>query len=245
MFVRLWIIWFLLLMLISFGVCGCASDGKGKGMNYETIKANPKRDPGAAAKLNKQGIESMSKGKIEKAEKLFKDALVKDINYGPAHNNLGRLYFDQDKNYLAAWEFEYATKVMPGRSEPYNNLGMVMERVGKMERAIEAYEIANEMNPNHPEITGNLARSWWCHDKTHPKTRELLEQLIFIDCRPEWVTWAKEQIAYGKLAAGDRPPNSTPSGFSSEPLPDMRPTPAQPFPYPVPSLAPPLSALSQ
>jgi len=181
--------------------CGCASDGtkKNKQINYETIKANPKRDPDAAAKLNRQGVDALSKGKFERAEKLFKDALVKDVDYGPAHNNLGRLYFDQGKNYLAAWEFEYATKVMPRRGEPYNNLGMVMERVDKMEQAIDAYEIANMLCPNHPEIVGNLARAWWTHDKTNVRTRDLLNQLVFVDCRPDWVAWAKEQIACGKL----------------------------------------------
>jgi len=234
MFVRLWII----LFLIVLGVSGCTSNGMRQGTNYETIKANPKRDPHGAAKLNRQGIESLSKGKVAKAEKLFKNALLKDVNYGPAHNNLGRLYFDQGKNYLAAWEFEYATTVMPGRSEPYNNLGMVMERVNKMEQAIEAYETANEMCPNHPEIVGNLARAWWCHDKASPRTRELLEQLIFVDCRSNWVMWAKEQIACGKLASNDILPDFTLKGLSSE-RPLVMPSLSAPStPYPVPLLAP-------
>jgi tetratricopeptide (TPR) repeat protein len=211
-------------------------------MSYETIKVNPKRSPEAAAKLNRQGIEAMSKGKVEKAEKLFKDALIKDVDYGPAHNNLGRLYFDQGKNYLAAWEFEYATKVMPGRSEPYNNLGMVMERVGKMDQAIEAYETANTMSPNHPEIVGNLARAYWSNDKDHPRTRELLEQLIFVDCRPVWVSWAKEQIACGKLAASNVSPVSH-TERSPEPPPPLV-TPPQPIVYPIPQLAPPVPASS-
>jgi Tfp pilus assembly protein PilF len=233
MFVRLWIIMFLVLL----SVCGCALDSR---LNYKTIKAKPKRDTIAAAKLNRQGVEAMSKGRVEKAENLFKKALVKDVNFGPAHNNLGRIYFDQGKNYLAAWEFEYATTVMPGRSEPYNNLGMVMERVGKLEQAIEAYERANEMHPNHPEIVGNLARAWWSHDKNDQRTRELLEQLIFVDCRPYWVTWAKEQIACGKLAANDILPASALMPPASEST-----IPTQSITYPTPMLAPLLPVLSQ
>jgi tetratricopeptide (TPR) repeat protein len=206
-----------------------------KEANYETIKVNPKRNPDAAAKLNRQGTEALAKGTHEKAESLFKDALIQDVDYGPAHNNLGRLYFDQGKNYLAAWEFEYATKVMPSRAEPYNNLGMVMERVGKMEQALEAYETAYTLCPNHPEIVGNLARACWCHDPGSPRVRELLEQLVFVDCRPEWVSWAKEQIACGKITAG-------------EPLPDLQlsdPPPLGTVPtapaFPMPQLAPTLS----
>jgi len=198
-----------LLILILLVVCGCASN-RTKALNYETIKANPKRDPDAAARLNKQGLDALSRGRLERAENLFKDALIKDVDYGPAHNNLGRLYFDQGKNYLAAWEFEYAAKVMPNRGEPYNNLGMVMERVDKMEQAIEAYETAYSHCPNNPEVVGNLARAWWRHDKENPKTLELLEKLVFIDSRPEWVSWAKEQIACGKFDSGEALPTVPP-----------------------------------
>jgi Tfp pilus assembly protein PilF len=221
-----------LLILILFAVCGCASDGM-KGGNYETIKVNPKRDPEAAAKLNRQGVEALSRGKLDKAEKLFKDALIQDVDYGPAHNNLGRLYFDQGKNYLAAWEFEYATKVMPSRAEPYNNLGMVMERVDKMEQAIESYETAHTLCPNHPEIVGNLARARWSHAQNNPQVSELLEQLIFVDSRPEWVSWAKEQIACGKLATNEVPPNTS---SSSVPMPPVT-MPSAPS-FPMPQLAP-------
>ncbi len=245
----------ILLLFTLLSVGGCASDASKKGPNYETIKANPKRDPEAAAKLNEHGVTALAKGKFEKSEKLFKDALIKDVDYGPAHNNLGRLYFDQGKNYLAAWEFEYATKVMPKRGEPYNNLGMVMERVGKMEHAIEAYETANLMCPNHPEIVGNLARVYWCHDKDNLRTRELMEQLVFVDCRPDWVAWAKEQIACGKLASNEvvtyqSPPQGTPMTEWNvtppppppryETMPQRYPAPPNTSPqYPAPQLAPP------
>jgi len=242
-----------ILILILFCVCGCAS--KTKGLNYETIKANPKRDPDAAAKLNRQGVEALSRGKLEKAENLFKDALIKDVDYGPAHNNLGRLYFDQGKNYLAAWEFEYATKVMPNRGEPYNNLGMVMERVGKMEQAIEAYETAYSHCPNNPEIVGNLARAWWSHEKNNPKTRELLEKLVFVDSRPEWVSWAKERIACEKFGSGEvlptvqQPLQAAPLGIEppvirqNPPVPTTMTPQLAPFPMPqftpAPSIIPP------
>ena len=218
--------------MVPVALCGCAADCTYKGLHYQTIKATSTRNSEAAAKYNRQGATALSKGKSEKAEKLFKKSLLKDVDFGPAHNNLGRIYFDQGKNYLAAWEFEYATTMMPGRSEPYNNLGMVMERVGKMEQAIEAYETANALRPNHPEIVGNLTRAWWTHDQKNERTRELMEQLVFIDTRPTWVAWAKEQLACGKLSANDIVPVSPLTGrFESTPT-----TP--PATYPVPKLAP-------
>jgi Tfp pilus assembly protein PilF len=217
--------WFLILLT----AVGCASDSKQPSSKYETVAANPRRNPEAAAKLNQHGLEALSKGKFDKAEKHFKDALIKDVDFGPAHNNLGRLYFDQGKNYLAAWEFEYATKVMPQRGEPYNNMGMVMERVGKLEQAVDAYEMANVLCPNHPEIVGNLARVHWCQDQSHLRTRDLLEQLVFIDTRPDWVSWAKEQVACGKISG-----NTLPVSYRSETVtPLTRPPSAYPIPVPV------------
>ncbi|MDO5554801.1 MAG: tetratricopeptide repeat protein [Planctomycetia bacterium] len=229
---------FLMVAVVFTTISGCLGTGAKKIANYETIKANPKRDPHGAAVLNKQGIEALAKGKCEKAENLFKEALIKDVDFGPAHNNLGRLYFEQEKNYLAAWEFEYAAKVMPDRYEPRNNLGLVMERVGKIDQAIEAYEMANTLCPNNPEIVGNLARTHWCRDKTNPRTRELMEHVVFIDSRPCWVSWAKEQIACGKL-------NSAPGvAFTQESL--KLPSPVDSFLVPEQShLTPPYPDDSQ
>jgi Flp pilus assembly protein TadD len=230
---------FVILFLLILAAAGCASGSK-TAPKYETVSANPRRDPESAAKLNQHGLEALAKGKFDKAEKHFKDALVKDVDFGPAHNNLGRLYFDQGKNYLAAWEFEYATRVMPKRGEPYNNIGMVMERVGKLDQAIEAYEMANHLSPNHPEVVGNLARVYWCHDKSNFRTRELLEQLVFIDCRGEWVSWAKEQVACGKLASNETLPviyeTELPNNMPVPVLPPQLVSPKQP--REMPTLAP-------
>jgi Tfp pilus assembly protein PilF len=236
---------FLLLFILT--AIGCAADSTAV-PKYETVTVNPRRDSEVAAKQNQHGLEALAKGKLDKAEKHFKEALIKDVDFGPAHNNLGRLYFDQGKNYLAAWEFEYAAKVTPQRGEPYNNLGLVMERVGKLEQAIDAYETANILCPNHPEVVGNLARVHWRQDKSNRRTRDLLEQLIFIDTRSDWVSWAKEQIACGKISnevlpvsfiseSSTIPVNPPPASI---PVPILPPSPNVPqYPGSTPTLAPP------
>jgi hypothetical protein len=120
-----------------------------------------------------------------------------------------------------------------------------MERVGKLEQAVDAYEMANILCPNHPEVVGNLARVHWCQDKSNMRTRDLLEQLIFIDTRPDWVSWAKEQIACGKISNEILPVSfiSKPSTIPSNPLPVSIPVPVLPpspnAPNSTPILAPP------
>jgi hypothetical protein len=131
---------------------------------------------------------------------------------------------------------------------------MVMEKVGKMEQAIEAYETANMLCPNHPEVVGNLARAWWIQDKTNLRTRELLEHLVFVDTRPDWVSWAKEQIAVGKLSSGEVLPVSY-NAHSPVPVPYLPPQNSAPMSIPVqapnlrnfptPTLAPPAQTPSK
>ena len=76
------------------------------------------------------------------AEKYLRKAPAADVRFGPAHHSLGVLYFWQKKLYLAAWEFEYAARLMPDRYEPLNNLGLVYESVGKFAQAKSYYLLA-------------------------------------------------------------------------------------------------------
>jgi hypothetical protein len=125
------------------------------------------------------------------------------------------LYFAKDKLYLAAWEFEYARKLMPDNARAYNNLGLVYEQADRLEQAIEYFESAHRMDARNPEFIGNLARAYLTQDDRAPEARALLSDLILFDTRPEWVAWAREQVAIGNLPAtpvssAGRPPEIGP-----------------------------------
>src|SRR5437588_1148332 len=96
---------------------------------------------------------------FDKAEKHLQESLAADVRFGPAHHSLGVLYDWERKLYLAAWEFEYASRLMPDRFEPLNNLGLVYESAGKYEQAKVFYHLAREKSPNQPQVIGNLARA--------------------------------------------------------------------------------------
>ena len=108
-------------------------------------------------------------------------AVIADVTYGPAHNNLGQLYLMQGKLYLAAWEFEYAQKLMPERPEPYYNLGMVFEQADRFDEAIQYYSAAHDMAPENPRFIGNLARAMLKKDDLAPGVSPLLSDLILCD----------------------------------------------------------------
>lgn len=199
------------LILAMSPLAGCSSQSVS--MDYQTIRATPNRDPEKAHQLDRQARALIEQAEYEKAEAKLKQALTADITYGPAHNNLGKVYFLQHKQkmlangkqtateshrqsllHLAAWEFEYATKLMPYRPEPRNNLGMVFEEVGRFDDAVEAYTQALGLQPDHPQVLGNLCRARIRRGDKDRETRKLLSDMILRDPRPEWVDWAKKRL---------------------------------------------------
>jgi tetratricopeptide (TPR) repeat protein len=189
----------LALPVLLIALSGCTSFLRDAKLDYRTVQADPNHDTEAAKGFNEKALKLIAKGNQDKAEQMFQKALIADVSYGPAHNNLGHMYFCQEKYYLAAWEFEYAIKLMPEHPEPYNNLGLVYEAVGKFNEAVEAYESAHKLQPSNPEVIGNLARACIRRGDPVAKVRPLLNDLVFYDTRPVWVAWAKEQLAFSSV----------------------------------------------
>jgi Flp pilus assembly protein TadD len=182
---------------VAFLLAGCAGASKPAsppGSGYQTVAAPPRRDSDNARALNTQAFDAIGKGDYTEAEKLLKRALEADILFGPAHNNLGKVYFHQHKLYLAAWEFQYANKLMPNQPEPLNNLGLVFEAAGNIEQAVTCYTKAMGDEPDNPQFIGNLARAEVRRGDTGAAVDDLLRKLIQRDTRPEWVNWARERL---------------------------------------------------
>ena len=181
MFVRRAI--FLLLLCGFVVLTGCKSS---------TARAS--RDSELARKQNDQAFDLIRREKYDQAEKVLKKAVAADVMFGPARNNLGLVYYHQGKLYQAAWEFQNAIRLMPYQPEPRNNLGLVLERAGKLTDAADAYDRARQMEPDNPEFIGNLARAKIRRGDNDVETKELLEERAFKDPRPQWTSWAKENL---------------------------------------------------
>jgi len=161
---------------------------------YETIEGNPHRDTAAAVKHNDAALRAIEHGHLDRAENLLQRSLIADVSYAPAHNNLGHLYFVQRRYYHAAWEFEYAARLMPDRAEPLNNLGLIYEVVGKVPLAIQQYEQALELAPDNQEFASNLTRARIRQGERGFETAAMLEQVAFRDDRGDWRDWAQEHL---------------------------------------------------
>jgi len=176
-------------------VYGCQAGSPHQGADYETVGHDSSQQTELAQQENTRALVLIEQHQYPEAEALLKKALAADVTFGPAHNNLGKAYYHQSKFYLAAWEFQYAIKLMPYHPEPRNNLGLVFEAVGKLNDAVAVLYQALDLQPDNPQLIGNLARVRVRRGDRDYETRQLLSDLIMKDTRPDWVAWAREKLA--------------------------------------------------
>lgn len=190
-------VYFGMLIALVAGQMGCATKpaAVAERVEYQTLDKSPRQETDVARTASAKAIALMADGKEAEAEAMFKQALTADVMYGPAHNELGLLYYHQKKMYPAAWEFQYAAKLMPNRPEPRNNLGMVLEAAGKLDDAVESYNKAIAMAPDSAQIIGNLVRARIRRGDTGMDVNTLLAKLVERDTRPEWLNWARERLS--------------------------------------------------
>ena len=201
---------------------GCHRQGT-RPAEYTTTVQDPNRDTETARRENGRALALIEQGKLAEAEKVLKAALVADLFFGPAHNNLGVVYQKKEQYYLAAWEFQYAAKLMPHSPEPRANLGMVYESVGRLAEAESWFDKALALQPDNPQLTGNLARLRVRAGQMDEKTRALLADLALKATDPQWAKWARDRLALMGLPETilprpePPPPSAPPSPLSPGP----------------------------
>jgi Flp pilus assembly protein TadD len=195
----------LALALLASVAGGCGHDADPDPTPYETIRTAPNRDTDTARALHEEATALIREGRLEQAEGKLRSALTADTFFGPAHNDLGIVYLRTKQHYLAAWEFQYAAKLMPDHKEPLHNLGMVYEAVGRFGEAAEWYNKALELAPESGEVAGSLARAQIRSNEVTPQTLELLQKVVMRHPDPTWVDWAREQSTLLAPKVGSEP----------------------------------------
>lgn len=214
---------------------GCALLSQTEGRKYETVTAELTADTERARELNDKAIRLIEKVHLDRARHAVDEALIADVNFAPAHNTLGQIHFQQGNFYLAAWEFEFAIRLNPNLGEFHNNLGLVYEAAGRFPQAIEQFSMAHQLDPEDYQFVSNLARARIRHGERNSETRQLLEQVVFLDPRPDWKDWARQQLTQSHLnipatdvyqtvseplPAGEVPPVPDSLQIPGAPLPD-------------------------
>lgn len=167
----------------------CSSSGP---RNVYNPPSEGDRNPARAAALTARALAAMP-DRPQEAERLLREALAADLYHAPAHNNLGVLFLNQGRLYEAANEFEWARKLLPGHPDPRLNLGLTLERAGRIDDAIDTYRTALEVYAGHVPSIQALARAQLRHNRPDAHTPRLLETIALEGTSPEWRQWAQEQ----------------------------------------------------
>lgn len=178
---------------------GCARLPMRDAIVRNNLAVSANGDSAKARRLHEKAIARLCQCDICGAEELVRRALICDSDFGPAHNTLGKIYFEQGKYYLAAWEFEAASNLLPNRGEPLNNLGLVYEQVDQFDKAIDYFQQAMSYEENNAEYLGNYLRTRIRKGDRSSDLVPLLEQLVAIEFRDEWRDWAASQLVMGRL----------------------------------------------
>jgi tetratricopeptide (TPR) repeat protein len=190
---------------IAVSVVGCAALTDS---NEAIIRIQANQDPSKAARLTLQGVKATQAGEIDRAVDRFMSAIKADETYGPAHNNLGLLHYEQGNLYQAALAFEQAMEFMPHDPIAYYNLGLTLEAAGRTHEALDLYMQAVQMEPANPNFLGNLVRLRIRLGEHGHDVLAQLRELVLIETRPKWRVWADHQLAMQFNDSLDRGPET-------------------------------------
>lgn len=210
-------------------VISCASGCAIFSSNHATLTGEiTPGDSRKAMKLNAKGVERVEASDLDSAAQLFQEAIAADPSFGPAHNNLGLVHFENRNLYAAATQFETASQIMPDKADPFGNLALALEAGGKVDEAIPMLETAHNIDPTNPVYLGNLIRARMRRGDADDTIRMQLNELLFIETRPEWIEWTQDQLAFfmnPRIQAQSVSPEFDPSLSSAPTAADMIPPP--------------------
>lgn len=169
------------------GGCGQRASGPYQAQSSEA------RNSLKAQELTRQAADLIECEPV-KAEELLRQALAADIFHGPAHNDLGVLMLRKHMYYEAASEFEWARKLMPGHPDPRMNLGLTLEKAGRIEEALCNYNAALEAYPGHIPTMQAMARLQLRHGRIDDQTKRMLQEIALAGETQHWREWAQMQL---------------------------------------------------
>ncbi|MEM9588664.1 MAG: tetratricopeptide repeat protein [Planctomycetota bacterium] len=197
-----------LLLLATAGGCAVFDPAGMDGSDDSTVAVRVDGRTAKAKRLTNVGLRAMKHGKVDLATTKFISAVRADPMYGPAHNSLGLLHYDQGNLFQAILSFEKAMEAMPYHAAACYNLALSLEAAGRVYEAMDLYLQAVEMEPANPHYLGSLVRLKVRLGEHDELLVHQLQNLVLIETRPEWRAWADRQLALPLNAMLDRGPES-------------------------------------
>ena len=83
---------------------------------------------------------------------------------------------------------------MPGHPDPRMNLALTLERAGRIDEALDTYETALEVYPNHLPTVQALVRLQLRYDRADGRTTKMLKEIALRGETSQWRQWARSQM---------------------------------------------------
>ena len=98
-------------------------------------------------------------GRLNEAERLYRQILTTNPSFAEAHNNLGNALSAQGKLDKAVACYRRALDLKPDYVEAYNNFGNALNDQGKWDEAVAQYQRALALKPDFAEAHNNLGNA--------------------------------------------------------------------------------------
>jgi tetratricopeptide (TPR) repeat protein len=127
------------------------------------------------------------------AMQAYKAVLELEPHYGPAHINLGTLYYNQEEFGEAEHHYRTAIECDQRYALAWFDLGNVLDETGRVEEAIRAYETAIALAPTYADAHYNLALAY---ERNHEPRRALRHwrSYLKLDSKGPWAVHAHNQL---------------------------------------------------
>ncbi len=96
-------------------------------------------------------------GRLDEAERAYRNAIALDATFGDAWFNLGKLLLHRERPPEAAEALEHATRLDPADGQTWKTLGDTYEQLRRFDEMRQAYERAYASTPHDPDLAALIA----------------------------------------------------------------------------------------
>lgn len=154
-----------------------------------------------ANQLIQQGDQARSQGRIQEAARAYREAIALVPAYGSLHLVIADLYFEQEAYAEAAQVYQAAADFLPQDAEAWAGLGRCRLLLDQRSEALEAFETALKLAPEHP-VANYYAAMLHALAGAQPEAEQRL--LAVLRIRPAWEERARQDPVLGPLFASSR-----------------------------------------
>jgi len=112
--------------------------------------------PGDAAAHNNLGNALIDAGRLEEAQRSYRQALSLWPDFAEAHYNLGNLLFDSSQFAAALASYQRVLELRPNHAEAWNHCAIAARALGRLEQAVTCHERAVALRPDLAEAHHGL-----------------------------------------------------------------------------------------